>query len=141
MRKASLILFGCAVLFLSGCGNKPKDLIVGKWESSEGDKKETVEFKKDGTVETSDKMKMGKGAKYKFTDDTTMELSIEFPEEEYKGLKAFMELDKSEGDKPVLDDANHSIKMKMKVEVTKDELTMTPLVGKDQKAQKFKKVK
>jgi hypothetical protein len=36
------------VLFISGCGSSPQNLIVGKWEAGQGAVKITMEFYNDG---------------------------------------------------------------------------------------------
>jgi hypothetical protein len=45
--KLAIVMAACLVLFVSGCGSSPKDLIIGKWEAGEGGVKITAEFTKD----------------------------------------------------------------------------------------------
>src|SRR5262245_63214587 len=125
MRSLRLLsVFGVA-LCLSACASKPKDLIIGKWEPTDSAEKGTLEFAKDGT------MKMGTGpisiqAKYKFIDDQTMEVEMENP---LGGLGA--------GAGGVQVQIPKTITSRVKVSVTKDELTTTDDKG---KTTKFKRV-
>jgi uncharacterized protein (TIGR03066 family) len=60
--------------------DKPKDLIVGKWQPVKEDKHELIlEFKKDGTLKVEAK-KEGKAidGKYRFTKDDEMEVEMSF---------------------------------------------------------------
>ena len=118
MRHTFLALLGFLLVFLAGCGSaKPKDLIIGKWEAQGEEQKKmggmVVDFKPDSSMT----LKMGIVSihgKYKFTDDTTVEVEIELP--------------------------NKTESKTMKVEIVKDEMTATDLDGK-KATTKFKKVK
>lgn len=124
MRRTSIVLMGFAVLFLSSCsGDKPKNSIVGKWDSiDEAKLAATYEFSKDGGCKMIMKIP-GSGdakateatyeGKYKFVDDETMDLELNFA-----GRPFTKEQDK--------------------VKVSNDELTLT---DKDGGVQKFKRVK
>jgi len=58
---------------------KPKDLILGKWESQDGlSKGVVVEFKDDGTTTASFKGKVRTTGKYKFVEDDVMEFEPTF---------------------------------------------------------------
>jgi hypothetical protein len=46
----TFVVLACVVLFVSGCGSSPQNLIVGKWEAAQAAGKLTVEFSKDGTA-------------------------------------------------------------------------------------------
>lgn len=125
MRKVSFLFLSAFLAFAIGCGSsKPKDLIVGKWESTEDKTKgEVVEFKSDGTMV----MTMGDGdkkasmtAKYKFLEDELMEVEMENP---LAGLDAKMP---------------KTLSQKIKIKVTKDELTTTDDGGKVIKAKRVK---
>jgi len=92
--------------------DKPKDLIVGKWEPTEKkDQTPVIEFTKDGKVKISIQQLKIEGT-YKFLDDNNMEVETTF--------------------------MGQTKKEKMKVEVTKDELTTTDPKG---EIEKFKRVK
>jgi len=75
MRLLRFSLVACLVLFVTACGSKPADLIVGKWEGGEGDKKGTMEFTKDGKVKVS-MGPMSLEGTYKFVSDDTMEVTM-----------------------------------------------------------------
>jgi uncharacterized protein (TIGR03066 family) len=99
--------------------DKPKDLIVGKWEPGkvEKDVKAVIEFTKDGKVKiiaNAGGQEFKLDGTYKFTDDKNMEVTVEF-----MGKK-------------------DTKKVKV-IKVTKDEL-VTQDEGKDEE-EKFKKVK
>ena len=95
---------------------KPKDVILGKWESLDGISKGViVEFKKDGTTEASYNGKVMTTGKYKFIDDDTMEF-----EQTFLNTK-----------QPLI--------MKFRMQIKGDELTQTDLKTNIQK--KMKKVK
>lgn len=79
-------LFGCgAGLVLSSCSKSASATIIGKWQAQ--DSKETVEFRKDGTVITSQdttasppgntrSLKEETQGKYSFTDASHMNVEI-----------------------------------------------------------------
>ncbi len=69
----ALLLACCAVPILSSCAKKASDAIIGKWRVQST--KETVEFRKDGTVINLQNQKQQNG-KYTFTDDSHMNLQI-----------------------------------------------------------------
>ncbi len=126
MRVLSLVGVAALALLVSSCGNKPKDLIVGKWESTE-EPKEVVEYGKDGTAKTT-VGPLTMTATYKFIDDNTMELEVDNP--------------LAGGGVVGVDVGPKKLKIQTKVTVTKDELTIT---GKDkdgkEKTTKYKRVK
>ena len=62
-----------AALAVSSCSKKPQQAILGKW-TVEG-QSATVEFRKGGTVITSDKGKESP-AKYTFLNDTNVEMEM-----------------------------------------------------------------
>ena len=74
------VLLGCLVVMIAGCGSKPKDLIVGKWKTSRkmGDKtfESTMEFTSDGKVKSSVEGKIVVEGKYKFLDDSNLEMEV-----------------------------------------------------------------
>jgi uncharacterized protein (TIGR03066 family) len=86
MRLLTALTLSLAALLTLGlasarCAEKPKDLIVGKWEPGEPKGKGTVlEFKKDGTLAVAIKDE-GKEIKfdgtYKFLTDDTMEITMD----------------------------------------------------------------
>jgi hypothetical protein len=58
---------------------KPKDLILGKWESVDGvSKGVVVEFKADGTTTATFKERTISTGKYKFVEDDVMEFEPTF---------------------------------------------------------------
>jgi hypothetical protein len=58
---------------------KPKDLILGKWESQDGlSKGVVVEFKDDGTTTATFKGRVRSTGKYKFVEDDVMEFEPSF---------------------------------------------------------------
>ena len=125
MRGAHWTLLAAVVIILTSSASllhaedKPKDLIVGKWEPEKVEKgaKAVIEFTKDGKVMIVASAN-GKDFKvdgtYKFTDDKTMEVTIVF-------------MDKKD-----------TKKVKV-IKVTKDEL-VTQDEGKKEE-EKFKKAK
>jgi uncharacterized protein (TIGR03066 family) len=81
--------------------DKAKDLIVGKWTPADAPKGVTItiEFTKDGkiTVSGSQNGKEFKGTgTYKFTDDNTMETTIEFMGQKETSKTHIMKLNKDE---------------------------------------------
>ena len=66
------LLICCATLVLSSCSKKASDAIIGKWQVQGS--KETVEFRKDGTVINPQDQKQN--GKYAFTDGSHMNLQI-----------------------------------------------------------------
>ena len=89
MRFAQLAVLASLVVLLAGSAallhaeDKPKDLIVGKWEPSKTPEglKLVIEFTKDGKInimgKAGDKEFKANGT-YKFTDDNTMQTEIAF---------------------------------------------------------------
>lgn len=125
MRKVSFLLLSALLAFAVGCGaSKPKDQIVGKWESTEeADKGNTMEFKADGTVAFVAKMgdkSMTMPGKYKFLEDELMEVEIENP------LAA------------LVPGSPKTMSQKIKIKVDKDSLTTTDEKGKVEKAKRVK---
>jgi uncharacterized protein (DUF2147 family) len=58
---------------------KPKDQILGKWESQDGlSKGVVVEFKDDGTTTATFKGRVTSTGKYKFVEDDVMEFEATF---------------------------------------------------------------
>src|ERR1035441_8726432 len=77
------LLVCCGALVLSSCSKKASTAIIGKWRAEAT--KETVEFRKDGTVITSHdvgqpgimrSLTEGTTGKYTFTDGTHMNVQI-----------------------------------------------------------------
>ena len=67
------VLFGCcAVLALSSCSKKASAAIIGKWQPQGS--KETVEFRKDGTLVNP--QNPNQNGKYTFTDGSHINLQI-----------------------------------------------------------------
>jgi hypothetical protein len=67
------VVFSCsAVLILSSCSKKASTAIIGKWQVQGS--KETVEFRKDGTV--LNPQNQNQSGKYTFTDGSHMNLQI-----------------------------------------------------------------
>jgi hypothetical protein len=77
-RSINFVAFVClaAALVLSSCSKKPQQAIVGKWNVQ--GQAAIVEFRSDGTMSTTDKGTV-RPAKYKFTDDTHLEMEITVP--------------------------------------------------------------
>jgi uncharacterized protein (TIGR03066 family) len=125
MRFARVAVLALLAIFFAGSAvllhaeDKPKDLIVGKWEPTKAPEglKLVIEFTKDGKIaitgKAGDKDLKANGT-YKFTDDNTMQTEITF-----------------EGKKD-------SKKVKI-IKVTKDELVTRDEGDKDD--EKFKRVK
>jgi uncharacterized protein (TIGR03066 family) len=115
-------LLSCAALFLlTGfapllAADKPKDLIMGKWEKEQDKQKVTLEFAKDGILKVhlagNDGTNIDVNGKYTFVDDDNMEVEVTYMGE--------------------------TKKEKVKVAVTKEELTTTDGSG---KKETFKRVK
>ena len=82
------LVLGCAILLVATAAraeDKPKDLLVGKWEGKEklGEQevKAVVEFTKDGKVKltmSGGGMDVTLNGTYKVLDDKTLETSFEF---------------------------------------------------------------
>ncbi len=71
---ASLALFVTLAAAATGADQKPKDLILGKWESQDSlSKGVVVEFKDDGTTTATFKGRVRTTGKYKFVEDDVME--------------------------------------------------------------------
>ena len=71
------LLSCCATLILSSCSKKTSDAIIGKWQVQ--GQKETIEFRKDGTVITSGATGNTQDettGKYTFADGNHMDLQI-----------------------------------------------------------------
>jgi len=71
------LLSCCAVLLLSSCSKKASDAIIGKWRVQST--KETVEFRKDGTIidgTVNNPQNQKQNGKYTFTDGSHMNLQI-----------------------------------------------------------------
>ena len=80
------LLFGCcAILTLSSCSKKASTAIIGKWRDQST--KETVEFRKDGTISSSQEITAGPpgntqtvtnetSGTYTFTDASHMSVQI-----------------------------------------------------------------
>ena len=65
-----------AALVLSSCSKKPRDQIIGKWNVQ--GQPSIIEFRKDGTVMNGDDAKAAP-SKYKFVDDSHMEMQMSVP--------------------------------------------------------------
>ena len=71
------LLSSCATLILSSCSKSPSAAIIGKWQVQ--GQKETIEFRKDGTVITSGTTGNTQDettGKYTFADGNHMDLQI-----------------------------------------------------------------
>src|SRR5437016_4853194 len=89
MRTLGWMAAGCLVCLLAGActearaEDKPKDLIVGKWEPADAKQKGlTIEFTKDGKVKinvSKDEFKLNLDGTYKFVSDNEFEVSIQGP--------------------------------------------------------------
>jgi uncharacterized protein (TIGR03066 family) len=121
MRAMGLVGTACLVLVVTAAAgaaeeakDKPRDLIVGKWQPAKEDKQEmTLEFKKDGTLKVEVKKPgIALDGKYKFTKDDELEVEMTFMGETKKET--------------------------MTVKVTNEELTTKDSKGKEET---FKKVK
>jgi uncharacterized protein (TIGR03066 family) len=99
----------CVVTASLSAGDKPKDLIVGKWEPAEKNAMTpTIEFTKDNKLKISvPQANLTVEGTYKFVDDNNVEVEISF--------------------------MGQTQKEKLKVEVTKDSLTTTDSKGKNDK--------
>jgi hypothetical protein len=76
---ASLVLLVAVLATATAGDRKPKDLILGKWESQDGlSKGVVVEFKDDGTTTATFKDKALSTGKYKFVEDDVMEFEPTF---------------------------------------------------------------
>jgi hypothetical protein len=79
MRYLRCVLLGLAALLVGSCGsNSPKDLLLGKWENSEGKEALTLEFERDGTTRGQLGFLTAQG-KYQWLDEKTIEVQIESP--------------------------------------------------------------
>ena len=79
MRKAHWLLAALVALVLAGCGAKPQELIIGKWEPV--DAKNAVrglEFSKDGAMRFSLARTVWVDGKYRFIGDEHVELEKSF---------------------------------------------------------------
>jgi uncharacterized protein (TIGR03066 family) len=105
MRTWTAVLAAAAVVLVFGipaapAADKPKELIVGKWEpTNENGKGFVAEFTKDGKVVIAGK-KDGQEIKvegtYKFLTDDTMELNLEFMGEKKTEKLTITKIDKEE---------------------------------------------
>jgi hypothetical protein len=76
---ASLVLVVTLLTSAFADDKKPKDLVLGKWESLDGlSKGVIVEFKDDGTTTASFKGKVQTTGKFKFVEDDVMEFEPTF---------------------------------------------------------------
>src|SRR5512144_3453403 len=99
MRTAQVILIGALGLALTACPGggtnkgaavaKPRELIVGKWEATDPAQiVQVYEFADDGTLKVSLKdQKEAAPGKFKFTNDETMEVDYQVPEEVKKAYR------------------------------------------------------
>jgi uncharacterized protein (TIGR03066 family) len=115
MRVVRIAALACFVLLLgtavASAQAKPQDLIIGKWSSTDPKDPGILEFTKDGKLLISAGQIKIEGT-YKFNSDTEMEVALTF--------------------------GGETKKEKLKVKVTKDELTTTDSGGKEDK---FKRAK
>ncbi|MCX7700612.1 MAG: DUF5640 domain-containing protein [Gemmataceae bacterium] len=110
---ASLVLWAVMPCPIPGQASAPAaKLIVGKWQPLDIKDEATLEFLKDGKVQITAKEVTIPGT-YKFTDDTTMEVTLTF--------------------------GGKDTTLKFKVTVTDDSLT-TQEIGKD-RTERFKRMK
>jgi hypothetical protein len=117
MRSVIATLLVCVFPLLALADAKPKDLIVGKWESLDGiSKGAIVEYKADGTITAGKVDKSMQTGKYKFVEDDLMEVKVNFS----------------------VGETNFSSLKQYRVKVTKDELITIDQLNKVEK--KFKRV-
>src|SRR5207302_1501352 len=96
-----LFIFGICCLVLAGCSSpKPQELIVGKWDREDKDLAVIDEFTKDGKLTTYINGTKLQESKYNLSDDGLLECTFE-----------------------------DGFKVAYKINVTKDELTMTLTSG------------
>jgi len=78
-RIRNLLLAGLMVVCASCTAQKsPKELIIGKWESIDGDVKTSVEFMKDGTAKATRGVLPMTG-RYQWIDDQTLDMEVDNP--------------------------------------------------------------
>ncbi|HZT79232.1 MAG TPA: hypothetical protein VFA26_03360, partial [Gemmataceae bacterium] len=103
MRAARVLLVGTLGLLLAACTGakdkgkdnvradlgKPKDLIVGKWKAADpAQLVQVCEFADDGTLKVTLKdVREAAAGKYRFTDDSTMEVEFQAPAEVKKAYR------------------------------------------------------
>jgi hypothetical protein len=76
---ASLVLLVTLPAIATADDKKPRDLILGKWESQDGlSKGVVVEFKDDGTTTATFNGRTLNTGKYKFVEDDVMEFEATF---------------------------------------------------------------
>jgi uncharacterized protein (TIGR03066 family) len=63
-----------------------RKLVVGKWSPSKDDDKTTIEFTKDGKIKISGAQNISIDGKYKFIDDSTLQVDMSYSGEE-KSIK------------------------------------------------------
>jgi hypothetical protein len=68
------LLCGCAAVVLPSCSKKPGQAIIGKWDVQ--GESASVEFREDGTLAATEKGGSTDTGKYKFTDDTHMQMEM-----------------------------------------------------------------
>jgi hypothetical protein len=74
MISTSLVCLGVAMV-LSSCSKKPQEQIVGKW--TEPGEPNVLEFRKDGTAITTKPDGTQTAAKYKFLNDTNLQMEVD----------------------------------------------------------------
>ena len=88
MRRLVGSFFALALVFGAvGCGGNNKDLIIGKWNSTDDKDKHSLEFGKDGKLIWSNEKGNAEG-KYTWVDEKTIEMEYELPEAVYQMQKA-----------------------------------------------------
>ena len=99
----SIVVAGCAALFVSACGSSPERLILGKWEVDSAIKV-TAEFSKDGTAKLTMFGQTVQGT-YKLNAGNELEWTLNGRTTKSKANVTANELE-------LTDDANRTIKYK-----------------------------
>jgi hypothetical protein len=77
MRQARWPALAICLLLLAGCGAKPQELIIGKWETTDAfGKPEIYEFSKDGSASIPLFGALRADVKYKFSDNEHVEVEL-----------------------------------------------------------------
>ena len=78
MRNVRLSLLFVLALLATSCASRPRDMIVGKWESVDDKEKGTVELGKDGSAKINLGL-LNAAGKYTFMDEKNLEIEIDNP--------------------------------------------------------------
>ncbi len=119
--KLSIVLVACMALFVSACGSRPQNLILGKWEMASANVagsevtgatevgraiKMTAEFNRDGTAKLTMMGQTLQGT-YKVKGGNELEWTM-------NGITTKSKLNVTATELEVTDDANRTIKYKRK---------------------------